>query len=509
MEKASVPSDGEVLCDSSSIKLTDILTSKLSSSSSCWTVEIHHADLTEDLIRVKVAQSSFDNKEKATQFHQKIKEGLSSDNRPKHLLVFINPGSGKYKGVSLYETNVKPIFDLCGITTEEIVTKSHGEARSTLLSRDLNGVDGVVVVGGDGSFGDAAQALLERAWKEAGEEEKFKNLASTKFVPNKIPIAHMPGGSGNGYACCVSGSHDATTSAILVALGRKFATDVTVYAGIDERDTDSTDENWVNKMRSAPSQFWGFGVLFSIISNTDMKAFYEFDAKMRKKWGPFRYFVCSEYMKSSTHPVVLTVHHQQLPDDEKLDDSVCCMDCPKCNKIERSNNTGQALDWNVATVEDKKNVTVTVTPLRSLFTPKAGSFPFVHLGDGVATLISFNYLSIFRFILHITGLLRDDYCGANSSPYRLDAKEMIITNGSNVSSSPLHLAMEETFVVVDRPLHVLVCRQLLQTFGTGLRDKEFRPQRARQSVISFLAHLGIKVAVVVGLIGILIGWRNS
>ena len=71
-------------------------------------------------------------------------------------------------GLSIYEDEVDPIFALCGITSEVVVTQRFGEARESLLTRDLSGVDGIVVVGGDGTFADIAQGLLERAQRDAG-----------------------------------------------------------------------------------------------------------------------------------------------------------------------------------------------------------------------------------------------------------------------------------------------------------------------------------------------------
>ena len=64
----------------------------------------------------------------------------------------------------------------------------------------------------------------------------FFNLSSTEFVSNTIPIGHIPGGSGNGYATTITGAHDATSSAILIALGKIAYTDVTTAAQLDPCD---------------------------------------------------------------------------------------------------------------------------------------------------------------------------------------------------------------------------------------------------------------------------------
>ena len=152
-----------------------------------------------------------------------------------------------------------------------------------MLTRDLSGIDGIVVVGGDGTFANIAQGLLERAQRDAGlelrerEEEidkngekddnsvhnpaddladkngdglvrgisliassptssaatNFFNLRKANFVSNTVPIAHIPGGSGNAHSATTSGVHDAASTAVLIALGKIVYTDVTAVAELD------------------------------------------------------------------------------------------------------------------------------------------------------------------------------------------------------------------------------------------------------------------------------------
>ena len=197
-----------------------------------------------------------------------------------------------------------PIFSLCGISTEVVVSRYFGEGREALLTRDLRGVDGIVVVGGDGTFGNIAQGLIRRTQADAGmvglselsenensaaaaasvsasaatstdvstnasadvsaeasaqatatvsasadisaaasatretsdstsTQQKFFNLSSANFVSNSIPIGHIPGGSGNGFAATVAGNADPATAAILMALGKICYTDVTAVAQLE------------------------------------------------------------------------------------------------------------------------------------------------------------------------------------------------------------------------------------------------------------------------------------
>ena len=67
----------------------------------------------------------------------------------------------------------------------------------------------------------------------SGQTRSFFNLPSAKFASNSIPIAHIPGGSGNGFATSVAGVHDPASTAILIALGKVMFTDVLAVASLE------------------------------------------------------------------------------------------------------------------------------------------------------------------------------------------------------------------------------------------------------------------------------------
>lgn len=93
-------------------------------------------------------------------------------------------------GLSIYEEEVDPIFALSGISTEVVVSQSHGEGRRHLLTKDLTGFDGIVVVGGDGTFSDIAQGLLERSQRDAGLDirKRVADVEHGSEVSKRIPI---------------------------------------------------------------------------------------------------------------------------------------------------------------------------------------------------------------------------------------------------------------------------------------------------------------------------------
>uniref|UniRef100_A0A2P2KQQ6 DAGKc domain-containing protein n=1 Tax=Rhizophora mucronata TaxID=61149 RepID=A0A2P2KQQ6_RHIMU len=82
--------------------------------------------------------------------------------RPKNLLVFVNPMSGKGQGCRTWET-VAPIFSRAKVETKVIVTKRQGQAFDVMASishRELNSYNGVVAVGGDGFFNEILNGFL-------------------------------------------------------------------------------------------------------------------------------------------------------------------------------------------------------------------------------------------------------------------------------------------------------------------------------------------------------------
>ena len=67
-------------------------------------------------------------------FHVHVMFIFAEFNRPKRLIVFINPHSGKERGPKLYQNKVAPLFELAGITTDVV-----GECQSC-VSQQLRAV---------------------------------------------------------------------------------------------------------------------------------------------------------------------------------------------------------------------------------------------------------------------------------------------------------------------------------------------------------------------------------
>ncbi|CAA3005385.1 ceramide kinase isoform X1 [Olea europaea subsp. europaea] len=184
-------------------------------------------------------------------------------NRPKNLLVFVHPRSGKGNGLGIWEA-LAPIFSRAKVKTKVIVTQRAGHARDVMTSitnRELSFYDGVVAVGGDGFFNEILNGLLLSRHKapyppDPGDSihpvEKelnatIHNAAETILEPSdhndhsplltgqdpefsfpnkQFRIGIIPAGSTDAIAICTTGARDPLTSALQIVLGKRVNLDV-------------------------------------------------------------------------------------------------------------------------------------------------------------------------------------------------------------------------------------------------------------------------------------------
>ncbi|KAL2558361.1 Ceramide kinase [Forsythia ovata] len=195
--------------------------------------------------------------------------------RPKNLLVFVHPRSGKGNGCGIWEA-LAPIFSRAKVKTKVIVTQRAGHARDVMTSitnRELNFYDGVVAVGGDGFFNEilnglllsrhkapyppdpgdsihpvenelnstihnAEEAILESCdhndqspfltGSEHNRPQALNCEQDSEFsFPNKrFRIGIIPAGSTDAIAICTTGARDPVTSALHIVLGKRVNLDI-------------------------------------------------------------------------------------------------------------------------------------------------------------------------------------------------------------------------------------------------------------------------------------------
>ena len=93
-------------------------------------------------------------------------------------VLAVNPQSGKKQSASILNS-IKPIFDSSGIELSVIMTAFPGHARELAAELELADYDGLLILGGDGTFHEVVNGMLDR---QDGMT---------------FPIGLIPGGSGN------------------------------------------------------------------------------------------------------------------------------------------------------------------------------------------------------------------------------------------------------------------------------------------------------------------------
>ncbi|XP_047255265.1 ceramide kinase isoform X1 [Capsicum annuum] len=247
--------------------------------------------------------------------------------RPKNLLVLVNPKSGKGLGCKVWET-VALTFSQAKVKTKVTVTERAGQAldiMSSITSRELRSYDGVVAVGGDGFFNEILNGLLLSRHKcsyppsptelnhpvenngsglvletnvdirdpsDSGEDDSPLLKQSTNlrtgedscqtaaedlkfsFPNEKFRFGLIPAGSTDAIVICTTGARDAMTSALQIVLGKSVCLDIAQVVRW-KKTSISKDEPSVRYAAS----FAGYGFYGDVITESE-----------KYRWmGPKRY----------------------------------------------------------------------------------------------------------------------------------------------------------------------------------------------------------------------------
>ncbi|XP_063099837.1 ceramide kinase [Cavia porcellus] len=315
--------------------------------------------------------------------------------RPKHLLVFINPFGGKGQGKQIYERKVAPLFSLASITTDIIVTEHANQAKETLYEISLDTYDGLVCVGGDGTFSELLHGLIGRTQRNAGVDQ---NHPRATLVPSALRIGIIPAGSTDCVCYSTMGTNDAETSALHIVVGDSLPMDV---SSVHHNST---------LLRYSVSLL-GYGFYGDVIKDSE-----------RKRWmGLARYdfsgvktFLSHHYYEG-TVSFLPAQHTVGSPRDKKP----CRAGCFVCRQSKRQleeeqkkalyglENTEEVEEWQVIC---GKFLAINSTNMCCACSRSpSGLSPAAHLGDGSADLILIRKCSRFdflRFLIRHTN--RDD-----------------------------------------------------------------------------------------------------
>uniref|UniRef100_A0A8C4EQ49 Ceramide kinase n=1 Tax=Dicentrarchus labrax TaxID=13489 RepID=A0A8C4EQ49_DICLA len=319
------------------------------------------------------------------QWIQVINEQLSLlANRPKSLLVYINPYGGKRRGKRIYKQKVAPLFRRACISADVIVTERANHARDHLKTEaNLDKYDGVVCVGGDGMFSEILHGLVTRTQTDSGVDQ---NQPDAELVPCSLHIGIIPAGSTDCICFATVGTNDPVTSALHIIVG-------------DSQPMDVCSVHHDDVFLRYSVSLLGYGFYGDLLTDSE-----------RKRWlGPARYdlsgvktFLSHNYYEG-TISFLPAENNMGTPRDKLQCRSGCCV----CQHKPSSKDNKQ---WEMS--EEKENSGWSV--IRGKFiaingasmscacprSPK-GLSPSAHLADGTTDLILVRKCSRLDFLRHL------------------------------------------------------------------------------------------------------------
>ncbi|CAI9743230.1 sphingosine kinase A-like [Octopus vulgaris] len=152
-----------------------------------WTLKVDYIKSTGEMslkTSTTLLQGSKENCQSAASDINTLVKSLP--NRKKSLLVIVNPVSGRKKGLKTCQ-KILPFFELANIKTEVIVTKEKGHASKLLKEKDLSDIDGIVLVGGDGTYYEVLNGLLYRAQVDAKYD---LDIPGCDWMPSPLPVGN-------------------------------------------------------------------------------------------------------------------------------------------------------------------------------------------------------------------------------------------------------------------------------------------------------------------------------
>uniref|UniRef100_A0A674B6H7 Ceramide kinase n=1 Tax=Salmo trutta TaxID=8032 RepID=A0A674B6H7_SALTR len=314
--------------------------------------------------------------------------------RPKRLLVYINPYSGKQRGKWIYEQRVAPLFSRASISTDVIVTESANHARDHLKTEvDLKQCDGVVCVGGDGMFSEVVHGLVSRTQSDSRVDQ---NQPNQDLVPCALRIGIIPAGSTDCICYSTTGTNDPVTSALHIIMG-------------DSQPMDVCSVHHNNTFLRYSVSLLGYGFYGDVLTDSE-----------RKRWmGPSRYdfsglktFLTHQYYEGTV---------AFLPAKDNLGNPRDKIKCRTgCHICEQGANNGQLLSGDHVYKMAEENSDEETSGdgvwrvIRGKFLainaacmscacPRSprGLSPYAHLADGTTDLILVRKASRLDFLRHL------------------------------------------------------------------------------------------------------------
>lgn len=139
--------------------------------------------------------------------------------RPRRVQVYVNPVGGRRNALEVWERKCRPLLDLAGVEHGVVVTKAQSHAQlhlETMALEDVEALDGVLVVGGDGFFLEAVTGLMNLR----------RRGADLDAAGARVRLGHVPAGSTDATAYSIYGSRSPETATLHCVLGDRSSIDV-------------------------------------------------------------------------------------------------------------------------------------------------------------------------------------------------------------------------------------------------------------------------------------------
>ncbi|XP_053112947.1 ceramide kinase isoform X2 [Hemicordylus capensis] len=307
--------------------------------------------------------------------------------RPKHLLVYINPYSGKRQGKRIYEQKVAPLFGLASISTDVVVTEYANHAKDNLFEVNLEKYDGIVCVGGDGMFSEVMHGLIGRIQKDSGIDQ---NNPKAPLVQCNIRIGIIPAGSTDCICYATVGTNDPVTSALHIIVG-------------DTQPLDVSSVHHNNAFLKYCVSLLGYGFYGDILKYSEEKRWM---GTVRYDFSGFKAFL-SHHCYEGTISFLPATHTVGSPRDKKYCRTGCCI-CKQSKRWleEERQKYGKEInedegggEWKV--IRGKfLAINASIMSCACSRSPN-GLSPAAHLADGSADLILVRKCSRLNFLRYL------------------------------------------------------------------------------------------------------------
>ncbi|OCT57966.1 ceramide kinase [Xenopus laevis] len=303
--------------------------------------------------------------------------------RPRKLLIFINPYGGRGKAQRIYSNKISPLFQLSGIEEEVIETTRANHARDYILETDLQKYDGVVCVGGDGMFSELLHGVVRRTQID---NKVCENKEGAMLTPCKLRIGIIPAGSTDCVCFATVGINDPVTSALHIIIGDTQPMDV------------CASYHYGELMRYSVSLI-GYGFFGDVLR----------ESEALRCLGPIRYDFSGFKMVLSNRFYRGTVEFLEADDSQSSpkDNTRCRTGCQVCSESSERWKEERDAEFHCCDSEMWQKISgsfvaINVTGMSSAC-PKSmdGLSPTAHLADGTADLILVRECNMLQFVRHL------------------------------------------------------------------------------------------------------------